>query len=205
MVGPFEHLPQQFINAFAPMIPRDRLVQAPPHPLDRIRLRSPLRKKVQLDPMAPGLQVLTHGPAIVEAGVVADHMNHPEPPEPTPEIIQVRHEQGRVPSPRWSAQDQPPCPVDQRPGQMPLVIVSGSDDLRLLAFDHPLAADLGVQVDVDFILEHGRLLSRQMAHQMPDSLAFQVVCGIVEFQDRPGATPDEIHVAHAVISYRRQR
>ena len=64
--------------------------------------------------------------------------------------------------------------------------------LGLLAAPHPHAPDLGVEVDIDFVLEHHRLVVRQRPQQVPQVLHLGVVLGVASLQDRTRAAPDQL-------------
>jgi hypothetical protein len=78
------------------MIACNLLVQVPPDALDRVQVRRVLRQEVKDDAIAMLGQVLTHRPAVMETGVVADHMNLPVAAQPRAEVVQMPDEQRRV-------------------------------------------------------------------------------------------------------------
>ena len=111
-----------------------------------------LRKKVEDNSTGVLKQVIADGAAIVEFGVVADHMDHPIGPQLPTQVVEVGHEERRVALLSWSRQQQPSCPPVKRSSQMPFFVVAWRDDLGLLAATHPHRPDLGVQMDIHFVL-----------------------------------------------------
>ena len=63
------------------------------------------------------------------------------------------------------ADQQPAGPPDQRASQVLLLVVTRYDHFRLLAADHPLAADLGIEMHIHLILKDGRFMGRQLRQQ----------------------------------------
>ncbi len=47
------------------------------------------RQEVEHDPVAPLLEVFSHGPALLKGGVVIDHMDLLPPPQAAAKIIQM--------------------------------------------------------------------------------------------------------------------
>jgi len=89
------------------------------------------------------------------------------PPQPAPQVVQVRQEQGRVaPLPRLTLghEDLTATPVE-RAGKIPLLVVPRNLDPGLAALEHPHRVDLGV--DVDLVLEDSRLVVGQFGQQLP--------------------------------------
>src|SRR6516225_5989433 len=116
------------------MIARHFLMQVPPDPLDRVAVRAAPWQELQLDPIPMIPEVDHHRLALVELGVVADHVDLPVPSQPTPQVVQVGQEQGLVASLLWLAlgeKNPPAAPVD-RAGEVPLLVVSRRLDLGLL-------------------------------------------------------------------------
>ena len=104
-----------------------------------------LGQVMQFDPMAPSGQILADRSAVVETGVVADHVNLSKAAEPRAQVVQVGQEELSVsPRARRRQQQRAGAPV-QRTSQVPLLVVARGDHFGLLAANHPLAADLGVQ------------------------------------------------------------
>src|SRR5262245_9402276 len=78
----------------------------------------------------------------------------------------------------------------QRPGYVPLLIVSRRDNLGLLAPRHPAATDLGIEMDVHLILKQGSLVVRQCGQQLADLPYFGVILGIGRTDHGTRPTPD---------------
>jgi hypothetical protein len=121
------------------------------------------------DPVPPPVEVLTNGPAVVEGSVVADHVDPAVRPQTPAKIVEMSQKPLRVP-PRagWAEQQRVGTP-HQRSGQITLDVVAGGDHFGVLSLGHPHRADLGIEVHVHFVLEHGRFVVRRRRQQRLDS------------------------------------
>src|SRR5689334_18550450 len=74
----------------------DFLVEMPPHPLNRIRIRGVRGQVVQDNAMAPLTQIALHELAGMATGVVTDDMDLTVTQQATAQVLQMAHEQGGV-------------------------------------------------------------------------------------------------------------
>ena len=89
---PLEGMIDQFLHRPAAVVAGDRLVQVPPDAFGRVRFGGVLRKQDQYDAGVLS-QVLLHGAAGVELGVVADDVNAAIAAQSPSQVIEVREEQ----------------------------------------------------------------------------------------------------------------
>ncbi len=148
---------------------------------------------------------LSNGAAVVESGIVADHMDHSVTAEPPSQVVQVSDEQFGVPTSRRDPTAAAGRSASAATRQMPFLVIAWRDDLGLFAADHPARTDLGVQVHVDFVLKDDRFLGGQMGDQPLDVPQFRRVLGIARADNWPRSRTDELHAVHpAANSFRTQ-
>jgi hypothetical protein len=133
---PIGDFSQKLVDRFAAMVASDRFVKVPPDPLDRIRLGGVFGKEVQHDSICVSSQVITDGSAIVELGVVADHVDHSIRPQLPTKVVEVGQEERSIALRSRSGEQQPSCPPMERAGQVPFFVVARRDHLGLLAPKH---------------------------------------------------------------------
>lgn len=133
------------------------------HPPDRVAIRAVRRLEVEVDPLAVLVQVHRHLIAGVTLRVIANDVDLAITPQPASKLIEVLQEYRRVPPllRRPHHQEDLPGPPVDRPAQVSFLVVAGGLDLRLAALDHPHRADLRAGVDIDVMLEDGRLVVGQ--------------------------------------------
>jgi hypothetical protein len=117
-------------------------------------------------------------------------MDAPITPQAAPQVVQVRHKQGRIPLPLTPGDQQPTRTAVQGAGQMALVVVPGGYHFTLLSARHPARADFRVQVDVHLILKDHRLVLRQLRQQRAETLDFLGILRVAGAHDGTRPTPD---------------
>lgn len=98
MFEPLEHLIQQFVHRLAAMVASDLLMKVPPDAFNGIQIRGVGGQEENHDPIPMLDKVLVDGPAVVERGVVADHVNRAVTSQPGPQFLEMVDKQGRVAS-----------------------------------------------------------------------------------------------------------
>jgi len=73
-----------------------------------------------------------------------------------------------------------------------LTLFARRNDFRLLAALHPHAADIGIEIDVDFVLEHRRLVFGQIPQKLADLPQFPSALLIDDRQYRTRPAPDHL-------------
>src|SRR5256886_10962502 len=177
----------------AAVIASNSLMQMPPDALDRIGLGRVFRQVVQ--DYAAGMlgQIIANEPAIVKAGIVANHVDHAVGTESATKILQVGHEQLGIASPTGCRQEQPARSPVERPGQVAFFIIAGGDHLCLLTAPHPARADFGIQMPVNLIFKDRSLVRWQTGQQLTNSPQFHFILRIAGTEYRSGTTPHKFH------------
>ena len=80
-----------------------------------------------------------------------------------------------------------------RAGEVSFLVIPRRLNLGLLALEHPHRADLGVGVDIDLVLEDGRLVIGQLGQELPQLSQLDPTFLLVRLQD--GARPTVDHFA----------
>jgi len=165
----------------------------PPNALSRIGFGRILGQEMQRDPPVILSQVLAHGLIVMENGVVTDDVDLAVATEPRPQVLQVSNEERRVaPLCREPlGEDECACAPVQGSRHVAFLVDARGQDRRLLSTHHPHGADLGVQVDVRFVLEHGDLALRQIDQQSPNSRQFGLSLGVHRRQHGARPTPHQ--------------
>jgi hypothetical protein len=113
------------------------------------------------------------------------------PSQSLPKVVQVGHKQFRIPLSSGRRDQQCASSPVERSRHMPLLIAPRRDDFRLMAANHPRAADLGIEMDIDFVLENNRLVRQQARDQVADRRQFPSELRIDRTHDRAGTSPDK--------------
>lgn len=174
------------------MVPGNLVVQMPPDSFDRIGLWSILGQVVKRHPRML-LQIVLHGPAGVEAGIVTNDMDASITAKDAAEVIEVFQEGCTISAFRPSRHQTAGVPR-QGAKEMLLLIGAGCLDGGLLASGHPHGTDLGIGADLGFVLEESDFVIRQRVHQTLDFQDFGIVVGVFRSEDGTRPTPDYLAV-----------
>jgi len=142
------------------MVACDVRVHVEPDPLDAIVIGTVGRKEMQDDAIAERFEDASRRVTLVDAVVVEHEMNAPRAAITTSEMKeQLAEEFARL---RVVADDvKAPSDHVERAGEIVFLIFAGRHDAPLLTAEHPVATDLRIQMDVDFVdVEHGLALRR---------------------------------------------
>src|SRR5229473_970185 len=145
------YIPDQILEAVALVIAGTLVMDIAKGTLNRVRLRAVSREEQQLKAgvySQPALDRLR----LVNTVVVHAHVDFSDlrlGVQPS-QMVQQRPEQ-RVGLARAHAMDDSSGGRLQCPGQVVFLILAGRYELDRLAFGHPLIADLGQQVNVEFV------------------------------------------------------
>src|SRR5437867_11779859 len=105
--------------------------------------------------MAPALQIPLDHPTGMNPGIITDHMNLAVAHEMAAQVVKMTYEQSggaALVGEPLSHDHRSRAPVE-RARQVAFLVGAGRGDLRLLATPQPHGADLGIGVDLDFVLE----------------------------------------------------
>ncbi len=177
---------QEFLDRAAAMIAGNGFVQVPPDPFDGIGFWRVLGQEVQLYPLSGALEILPHQPAIVKRGVITDHMDRAVTTQAMPQVVQMCDKQFRVAACGRRTHQQRSGAPDQRSGQVSLDVIARRFDGCLLTFEHPTGTDLGIQVQINFILKHRHFVGRQVVQQPANSSELACVLGVRRPDGGPG-------------------
>src|ERR1700722_5940017 len=182
---------EELVHVLAAVVARDVGVEVLPDALDPIGVRAIGRQKVEHDPAAEGLQGAVREISGVNAVVVYDEVHATstavtageEPEQLTEERRVLACSAGRV---------EPPGSNVERTREVELLILARCDDAALLAAQHPVATDLGVEMDVHLVAVEHRLL-RARASLEPSNLGQATLPRVA----RPGTEDDRLRHAEA--------
>ena len=193
VIGQFE----EFVDRAAAVVASNGFVQVPPDSFDGIGFRRVFGQEVQLNPLSPALRDTPVPGGNCETarcrrshGSCGSHASDAASRPDERQTIRVAAFGRRAHQQRSGAPHQRAC-------QMPLDVVAGSFDGRLLALEHPAGTDLGIQVQIDFILEHRHLVRRQAVQQSANLPEFRGVVRIGRSDHRPRPAPGEAQVVQA--------
>src|SRR6516225_8846610 len=185
----FFHVTDQSSQAPPSMVARAFVVNVTENALDRIGLRAIARQPNQFEAgmlFQPALDRLR----LMNAVIVANDVNLAIAlPGTLPEMLQQPAEQDVV---FLRPQDviSLPCGRIERRSQIVFLVLARSPDFKLRSFEHPLVADLGEQINVEFIGEQNQLVWPPVFDQQTNPRqspgAFWVVITAFEL----GAFPD---------------
>jgi len=150
---PFIRLIDEFFQGLAFVVSRDRFVQAPPDTFDWVFLRSIPGQEMDLNSMPSFLQIRLNRPGGMKFSVVADDVDFSVTPQPEMQIVQMIQKLHCVSLQAGWTYKESPCAPDMRTSHMVFAIVPWRDHFGLLTFLHPHASDLGIQIQVDFVLK----------------------------------------------------
>ena len=130
----------------------------PPNTFNRIGLGGVRWEEVDFDPRSMSIKILHDFSAAMERSVVADYVNFSIAAKSPPQIVKVLDEQLRVtPSPGFGDDDSASTPVN-RPCKVSFHVVAGGGNSGLLPDSRPARTNLGVEVDIDFVLKERRVI-----------------------------------------------
>ncbi|HEV8070246.1 MAG TPA: hypothetical protein VGP76_21060 [Planctomycetaceae bacterium] len=134
------------------MVAGERFAKVPPDALGWICLGYVFGKEVRDNSMAASSQIGTHGVAIVQLGVVETMWITRIAPQLPTQVVEASQEEGCVAFPEPTTAIDPSSREASQPDAV--FCCCQRNDLGLLAAKHPPRADLGVHMDIRFVLEH---------------------------------------------------
>src|SRR5580704_11840660 len=151
---------EEVFDGLASMISGHIGMQVLPYALDTVEVGAVWRQEVKDDATAERLESVAGAASAVDAIVVHDQV-HPacasiaareQPEQLTEEHGVLAGCAGRVQLTRAHI---------ERSGQVELLILAGRDDAALMTAEHPITADLGVEMNINLVaVEHGLLGAR---------------------------------------------
>src|SRR5262245_39834409 len=163
----FFYVPDQGSQAPPSMVARAFVVNIAENALDRIGPRAIARQPNQFE-TGMLFQPAADRFRFMNPVIVANDINLAIAfPEGLPEVIQQFAEEGVV---FLRPQDVISLPRGriERAGQIVFLVLARSPDFKLRASEHPLVADLGEQIDVEFIGEQNQLVWPTVFDQQPN-------------------------------------
>src|SRR5262249_14283123 len=147
----FPGVVEQALHGLASVVARDVGVKVLPYALDAVRVGTVRGQEVQDDAALERFEYTLRRARRVDTVVVEDEVDATY----TGPIALVQHPQEvaeqRGALPCCTRRVQGPGANVERACQVELLVFPGGDDAALLAGEHPIAPDLGVEVDVDFV------------------------------------------------------
>src|SRR5688572_19608630 len=138
------------------MIPRDVRMEVLPDALDSVRVGAVGRQKVEDDRSPKVAQRLARHPSGVHRVVVDNEVDPPSAWMRCPEEDEQLTEEGRSLLGGARREERTGDDVESA-CQVVLLVLAGCDDPTLVPAQHPLPADLGVEVNVHLISVENRL------------------------------------------------
>src|SRR5580658_888947 len=149
------HVVEEPGHVLTAVVSRDVGVQILPDALDAVGVGAVGRQEVKDDPATEGSQSFAGRVCLVDAVVVDDEVDAARAPVATGEQPKQLTEQRGVLA-GGSGDVQASGADVERPGQVELLVLARRHDAPLVTAQHPVATDLGVEVDVDLVaVEHG--------------------------------------------------
>src|SRR5262249_40205196 len=153
----FFHVPDQIPQTLASMIARALVVNVAENALDRIGPRAIARQPNQFE-TGMLFQPTVNRFRLMNLVIVADDINLAiAVPETLLKMIQQLAEEGVVFVRPQDGISLPGGRIERR-RQIVFLVLTRGPDFKLRAFEHPLGADLGEQIDVEFIGEQNQLV-----------------------------------------------
>src|SRR3989304_6355087 len=174
----------QLLHRRTPVITGHFPVEILPYPLDLVVVRAVGWQRVTPAPSTVGGQCHLGDPTVMDAEVIQDHMNHLRPEICPTQLLQQGDKQVTA-----FARPLHPYQFPRRrvhgSGQVAFDVLSRRQDLLLLSAHHPVQTDLGIQVNIHFVLVDRYVTLRQGREQLPEEANPLVFPAF-----RPGATHD---------------